>query len=97
VTAEEFPVIDFIQEELDARGWDMWELARRMGGEPSRNKLALEFLEADPTVMLGDDGAEGVARAFGTSKEIWLNLEKSYRVHNGLSDIRCSCPRCSVN
>lgn len=80
-SAEAFPVIEFIRDELKTRKWNIWQLALRTGGDPQRNKLALEILEADPSVLLGDEMADGLARAFGTSKEIWLNLERSWREH----------------
>lgn len=83
--AEAFPVIEFIKDEARARRWSMWEVARRMGGDASRNKLALEIIEADPTVFLGYEAAWQLAKAFGTSAKIWLNLERSYRKFKGLS------------
>lgn len=74
-----FHVIEFIDEELEARGWDRWELARRMGGDAPHNVLSLEFLELqNPHCRLGDEGAKQLARAFGTGPEVWLNLEKSW-------------------
>lgn len=81
--AETFPVIEFIYDELKARKWNMWQLALRMGGDPQRNKLCLELLEADPTLLLGDMAAD-IARAFGTSTQIWLNLERTWRDNNPL-------------
>lgn len=76
-------VIEFIYEEMEARGWDEWELARRMGGDPAHNKLSLEILDAcrDVHVLLGEDSAEQMSRAFGTGAEIWLNLDKTWRDH----------------
>lgn len=82
--AETFPVIEFIHDELKARKWNMWQLALRMGGDPQRNKLALELLEADPTIQLGDMAAD-IARAFGTSAQLWQNLERSWRDNNPLA------------
>ena|SRR5688572_8526033 len=82
--AEAFPVIEFIRDEAKARRWSMWEVAHRMGGDASRNKLALEIIEADPTVFLGHKGAWQLAQAFGTSAKVWLNLERSWRRFKGL-------------
>lgn len=76
--AEVFPVIDFIYEELEARGWNMWQLALRMGGDPRRNKLALELLESSPVLLLGDMAGQ-IGNAFGTSAEVWQNLETTWR------------------
>ena len=83
--AEAFPVIEFIRDEVKARGWNMWQLALRMGGDVQRNKLALEIIDADPTVFLGADCAAQLGKAFGTSPQIWLNLERSYRQFKGLA------------
>lgn len=76
-------VIEFIYEEMEARGWDEWELARRMGGDAAHNKLSLEILDVcrEVDVLLGEDGAEQMSHAFGTGAEIWLNLDKTWRDH----------------
>lgn len=44
-------VLDFIDEELKARGWTRRDLANRMGGDPAHNELSLQLLELrDPDV-----------------------------------------------
>ena len=83
-TAEVYPVIDFIYDELEARGWNMWQLALRMGGDAQKNKLALELLEASPVLLLGEM-AEQLGRAFGTSTAFWENLEASWRAWHKLT------------
>jgi hypothetical protein len=83
--AETFHVIDFIREEMDERNWPIWTLARHMSADQSdealgRIKLALELLELrDPDMLIGEEVAAGLARAFGTGSEIWLNLDKTWR------------------
>lgn len=83
--AETFHVIDFIREEMDERDWSIWTLVRRMSDDQSdealgRIKLALELLELrEPDMLIGEEIAEGLARAFGTGQEIWLNLDKTWR------------------
>ena len=77
--AEVFPPIEFIEEELRARKWTLEKLATKMGGDFNTNLCALEFLQCrDKGVRLGEEGADGLARAFGTSAEYWLNLEKAW-------------------
>ena len=71
----------FIQEELDARGWDWDDLAFKMEGEDfAINRLALEvyfiFGPDDPNCRIGELMAHDLAKAFGVSKEFFINLEK---------------------
>lgn len=74
-------VIDFIDEELAARGWSRRDLAERMGGDADRNELSLQFLDIrDPDVLLGEESAEAIGRAFGTGPEIWSNLFNTWRM-----------------
>ena len=77
---------DIIWDELDERGWSIAELASRMGHtdpkEISVDHLAVELFLAcseDPDILLGDELATGLSNAFGTSKRMWANLDKSRR------------------
>lgn len=82
VPAETFPPGQFVQEELDARGWDTRELAVRMGGDNiDRNQCSVELLIYAPNkeMILDDDTASRLARAFGTSVEYWGNLDRAWR------------------
>lgn len=73
-------VLDFIDEELKARGWSRRDLAERMGGDADRNELSLQILELrDPNVFLGEESAAEIGHAFGTGTEIWVNLENTWR------------------
>jgi plasmid maintenance system antidote protein VapI len=73
-------VLEFIDEELTARGWSRRDLAERMGGEPNHEELALQLLELrDPDVFLGEESARALGRAFGTGPEIWANLDSTWR------------------
>ena len=79
--AEAFHPSVFICEEMEARGWDRWDLAHRMGGDPATNRLSIDlYLEVgprEPNLLIGD--GEDFARAFGTSAEFWRNLETAWR------------------
>jgi HTH-type transcriptional regulator / antitoxin HigA len=70
---------EFIREELEARGWTHAELAKIMG-RPLRtiNEIIAAKRPITPKT------ADGLAKAFGTSADVWLNLERAY----GLSLIR---------
>lgn len=78
--AEAFHPSEYIQDELDARGWKLDDLVARMGGDQKVQQLAMEIYmnTDDPGVRLGDDGAADLAKAFGTSKQIWLGLERAW-------------------
>lgn len=68
----------FIQEELDGRGWDRWELARRMGGDYLTRLLEIDlYFEAGPekTNMRLGKTAENLAVAFDVSAEFFRNME----------------------
>lgn len=81
--ADGFHVSDFIQEELDFRGWTRADLANAMGMDRCvRNMLVLDVLfivgPANSNCRLGGDTAERLGRAFGTSADLFLNLERAW-------------------
>jgi hypothetical protein len=71
---------EFIAEEMEARGWDRWELARRMGGDYRMRRLEIDlYFEVGPgerNLRIGD--GEDFARAFGVSAEFFRNLEAAW-------------------
>jgi plasmid maintenance system antidote protein VapI len=80
--AEVFHVGEYIQDELDARGWTTRDCAEHMG-QPDlvdRNTFALDMLilVPDPRIILCDEQANCLACAFGTSAEIWKNLHAAW-------------------
>jgi plasmid maintenance system antidote protein VapI len=84
--AESFHPSCFIEEELAERGWTVRDLVFRMRRYESEkdwavNCLAVELYMTVQTVdlLLDDQMAEGFALAFGTSKELFLNLDKQWR------------------
>jgi HTH-type transcriptional regulator/antitoxin HigA len=83
--AKVFPPGDFIKEELDARGWTQLDLAEILDRPvPTINQIISGKKAITPETALG------LAKAFGTSAEIWLNLENAYRlslVENNSSDV----------
>ena len=63
-----------IQRELDARGWSQSDLAEIMGcSEPTVSNIINASEQITPEL------AQRLALAFGTSAELWLNLERNYR------------------
>jgi len=72
---EVFPPGDFIREELEERGWTQGDLASIMGRPVETiNRIVTGKLTITP------ETARGVAAAFGTSAELWLNLEAAYQL-----------------
>lgn len=83
VPAEVFPLGDYIEEELAARGWSVEELAHRMGGgrDYGINLLCAQMTIAvhDANLLLDRETAEGFARAFDVSPEMFINLDAAWR------------------
>jgi HTH-type transcriptional regulator/antitoxin HigA len=73
--AEAFPPGDFIKEELEARGWTQGDLARIMGRQDSVVSAIINGKRAISTQI-----ADELGSSFGTSAELWMNLETSYRL-----------------
>lgn len=73
---------EFIQDELDERGWTLEDIVKYMDGDYSVNLLTLELLMAihDDNIFLDQETAEGIGRAFGTSPQFWINLWDNYRL-----------------
>lgn len=73
--AEAFPPGEYIKDELEARGWTQAELAEILG-RPAR--LISELLSAKRSIT--PETAMGLSQAFGTTPDLWLNLESSYQL-----------------
>ena len=75
IPAEVFSPGDFIKEEIEARGWTQRDLAAILGRPV---QMVNELLSGRKAVT--SETACGLAEAFGTSAELWLNLESGYRL-----------------
>lgn len=73
--AEAYPPGEFIQEELDARGWTQLDFAEIVG-RPASVINALIKGKREITLAIAKD----LSAAFGTSPQFWMNLETSYRL-----------------
>ena len=73
--AEVFPPGEFIREELEARGWAQSDLAEILG----RPLAAVNQIVQGKRAVTARTAKE-LAAAFGTSAELWLNLETSWRL-----------------
>ena len=81
IPAELFPPGEFIEEELEARGWSKGDLADVMG-RPAQ--LVSTIISGKRSITL--ETAEDLAAAFGTSAELWINLDTSYRLWKSRAD-----------
>lgn len=73
--AEVFPPGDFLLEELEAREWSQQELADILDRPP---RLISEIVSGKRAIT--PETAKGLADAFGTSADYWMNLESQYRL-----------------
>lgn len=79
--AEVFAPGEFISEELEARGWSQVELAEVLG-RPAR--LVSELISGKRAIT--PETAKGLGAAFGTGPELWMNLERDYRLAHAVHD-----------
>ncbi len=71
--AEAFPPGDFIREEMEAREWSQLDLADILDLQPSAlNKLLGGQRKVTASI------ADKLAAAFGTSSELWMNLQTTF-------------------
>lgn len=75
IPAEVFAPGEFLSEELEARGWSQTELAEILARPP---RLISEIITGKRAVT--PETAKGLAAAFGTSAQMWMNLETSYQL-----------------
>ena len=74
--AQAFPPGDYIRDELDARGWTQQDLAEIIG----RSLVSVNGIITGKQAITPDT-AKALAEAFGTSAELWMNLESAHQLH----------------
>lgn len=81
VPAECWPLGHFLREEMDERGWGINDVVARMGGDPQVSEMVLRMTLTieDPDLLLDDETASGLSRAFDVSNEYFINLDKAWR------------------
>jgi len=75
INPEAFSPGEYIREELDARGWTQGDLTDILGWRP---KDVSEIVTGKRAITA--ETASRLADAFGTSAQLWMNLESSYRL-----------------
>lgn len=74
--AEVFRPGEYVLDELESRGWTQADLAEIMGRPP---KLISEVVSGLTSIT--PETARGLAEAFGTSAELWMNMQAAYNLH----------------
>lgn len=75
VPAEVFSPGEFLREELETRAWSQQELADILDRPP---RLISELIAGKRSIT--PETAKGLADAFGTSPDYWMNLESQYQL-----------------
>lgn len=75
-TAEAFHPAEYIREEARARGWSMGRFTDELGVS---NRAAQQLFYGE--LRIKKTWAKRLSRTFGTSHELWLNLQASYDRH----------------
>jgi HTH-type transcriptional regulator/antitoxin HigA len=75
VPAEVFPPGEFIRDELEARQWTQADLAAILGRPV---KTVNELLAGKKSITA--ETAKGLADAFGTDAQFWMNLESAHKL-----------------
>lgn len=70
----------WVEEELEARGWSQADLAEIIGKSA---QLVSEVISGKRAIT--PETAMGIADAFGTSAELWMNLETRYQLAKSLA------------
>lgn len=75
-TAEAFSPSEYLREELEARGWTEVEFAQILNRPPQViSEIMNDRKEITPETALE------IGHALGTSAELWLNLQATYKLH----------------
>lgn len=75
INPEAFPPGEYIREELVERGWTQIDLADILG-RPAQ--VVNEIIAGKRSITV--ETARGLGEAFGTSAQLWMNLEASYQL-----------------
>ena len=75
INPEAFAPGDYIREELEARGWSQLDLAEILG----RPAQAVNEIIAGKR-SITPDTAKALGEAFGTSAQVWMNLDSAYQL-----------------
>ena len=74
--AETFAPSEYLRDELKERRWTVADLAEAIG-QPVH--AVAELLDQETAITA--ETARALSEAFGTTPEVWLNLQVAYRLH----------------
>ena len=82
IAAEATHVSEFIQEELDARGWTHQQVYERLGYDKV-DCCAFDLLMAvhDKNLLMDKKLSEGLGYVFTVDPDLFLRLHESWRTH----------------
>ena len=72
---EAFAPGEYIRDEIDVRGWSQLDLAEILGRPP---QAVNEIINGKKAIT--PDTARALGEAFGTSAQLWMNLESAYQL-----------------
>ena len=75
IPAEVFPPGEFLNDELEARGWTQTEFAEIIGRPP---RVVNEIIAGKRSIS--PETARDFSAALGTSAQLWMNLETAYQL-----------------
>jgi len=78
--AETFPPVEFLREEMEARGWTYHDVVAAMGGD-TVDACALDFMlnATQKGLLVGKAFSASLGRAFGVSDDFFLNLDRAWQ------------------
>lgn len=81
--AEVWPMASFMAEEMEARGWDAFDVAERMPGNYMRNVFVVSLLLAvqSESLIFDEDESQRLGTAFDVDPQFFLNLHRSWLDH----------------
>lgn len=90
IPAEAFHPGEYLADELRARGWTARHLAHEMTGHLETNTLTIELILGAPVygAHIDQEFAAKIGDAFGTSADLWVNLDRAWHRWHELNDIK---------
>jgi HTH-type transcriptional regulator / antitoxin HigA len=67
---------EFVKDEMEARGWNVTDLAIHMSVHGMPVSIAQDLI--DCKIDVTPNIAFGLRRAFGTSADFWINVQKAF-------------------
>lgn len=79
--AEAFSPGQFLEEEMEARGWSSLDVARRMGGDVAHDQLVVDTVIAirKPGCIISPSLAGRLGQAFEVSAQFFLSLDRVWQ------------------